>query len=135
MTNNDECPILNKFKKDILDMIFENELTINTAIDDNSNQENDEKIKKFINKYIKDTLTKKEKNIILINYGFSRAIKLYHDFQKVAINSSNDQICYNLSTDDNGIDDEIIEIIINVEIGFHTDWYKCGETSAMDLYF
>lgn len=116
--------VLQKFKDAVLVFCEKNDITIlaNLVTDDDDNR-----ITIFVSDYIKKTLTKKQIDSIICDYGISKSMKLFHDFQKIGLNSPDTEICDILSMEDYGIEKEIVELIINDEIGYRTDWRTTGD--------
>jgi hypothetical protein len=115
--------VLMKHKSIISEVIAELGLTI---IEDISDNEDSEKIRDIISDYIRRILTKKDIDAIICEYGISKAMKLFHDYQKIGLDSPHIEICEILAMEDYGIENEIVELIIKDAIGFENSWRTTG---------
>ena len=118
---------LMKHKSIISEVIAELGLTI---IEDISDNEDSEKIRDIISDYIRRVLTIKEIDTIICEYGISKAIKLFHDYQKIGLDSPHIEICEIIATEDYGLENEIVELILNDAIGFENSWRTTGHGKA-----
>lgn len=116
--------VIAKHTQTIMGLINDKGLTIMSDISDN---EDSEQIQDIISDYIKKVLTKKERDAFICEYGISKAMKLFHDFQKIGLNSPHIEICEILAMEDYGIENEIVEIIIKDAIGFENNWRTNGD--------
>jgi len=116
--------LLLKFKTAVLAFCEENKVTISAGLSDD---EDDGFIADFVNQYIRKTLTPKQLDTIICDYGISKSMKLFHDYQKIGLNSPDIEICEILSMEDYGIEKEIVELIINDEIGYRINWRTEGD--------
>jgi len=98
-----------------------------TIMKDLSDNEDSRQIQDIIDNYIRNSLTKKEIDEIICKYGISKAMKLFHDFQKIGLNSPHIEICEILAKEDYGLEKEIVELIIKDAIGFETSWRTTGD--------
>jgi len=122
--NEPSVSALKKHTSIVAGVIFDSGLTIMNDLSDN---EDSEKIQEIISDYIRRVLTKKELDAIICDYGISKAMKLFHDFQKIGLNSPHIEICEILAMDDYGLENELVELIIKEEIGFETNWRISGD--------
>lgn len=111
--------LLTKHKTIITNIINDSGLII---VDNISDNENSEQIRDIINHYIKKVITKKTINDIIYEYGFSKALKLFYDYQKICLESDYNEICEIISDENYGIEISIVELIFNDAIGFETSW-------------
>jgi len=115
---------LTKHKSIVSGVISDSGLTIMNDLSDN---EDSEKIQEIISNYIRRVLSKKEMDAIICDYGISKAMKLFHDFQKIGLNSPHIEICEILSMEDYGLENELVELILKEEIGFENSWRTTGD--------
>lgn len=116
--------VIVKHTQIIMGLINDKGLTIMSDISDN---EDSEQIQDIISDYIRKILRKKEIDAFICEYGISKAMKLFHDFQKIGLNSPHIEICEILAMEDYGLEKEIVEIIIKDAIGFETSWRTTGD--------
>jgi hypothetical protein len=126
--NEPSVSALMKHKSIVAGVIFDSGLTIMEELSDN---EDSEQIQEIISDYIRRNLTKKEINNIISDYGISKAMKLFYDFQKIGLNSPYIEICEILSMEDYGLENELVELILKEEIGFETSWRTTGDGVPM----
>lgn len=119
--------VIAKHTQIITGIINDKGLTIMSSLSDN---EDSEQIQDIIDHYIRKLLTKKEIDAFICEYGISKAMKLFHDFQKIGLNSPHIEICEILATEDYGIENEIVELIIKDAIGFENTWRTKGDGKA-----
>jgi len=116
--------VIGKHTQVITGLINDKGLTIMADISDN---EDSEQIQDIISDYIRKTLTKKEIDAFICEYGISNSMKLFHDFQKIGLNSPYIEICEILAMEDYGLEKEIVELIIKDAIGFESNWRITGD--------
>jgi hypothetical protein len=124
MFNDNEQSLIAKHTATIISLIKDKGLTI---FKDLSDEEDSVGIRDIISNYIRKTLTKNGIDAIICEYGISKAMKLFHDFQKIGLNSPYLEICEILADEDYGIEREIIELIFNDAIGFECTWRSNGD--------
>lgn len=91
--------------------------------------ENAIKIDTFFHTYIYKTLNQKQIDAILCNYGIVKALNLFHDFHRIGLGDSAEDICEFL--EDTGyysVDREMVELIFQDAVGYHSDWRLNMET-------
>ena len=123
--------VLGKFKDATIDFFNKNKIAITPSIQDIS-EEHYITICDFINDYI-NSLTKKQIDTIICNYGISNGMKLLHDYHKIGLDTPDIGICDIISTIDNGIEKEIVELILYDEIGYNINWRTEG-TGKLNTY-
>mgnify|MGYP001060111240 CR=1 FL=1 len=116
--------VINKHTQTIAGLISDKGLTIMPDLSDN---EDSEQIQDIISNYIRMNMTKKDINAFICEYGISNSMKLFHDFQKIGLNSPYIEICEILATEDYGLEKEIVELIIKDSIGFESNWRITGD--------
>jgi len=125
--------IIKKMKEEILDMITKNNFTISKNILNEENEEEDcvedcdcDNINIIILSYIKN-LTEKQKDNIICEYGMMKGFQLFYDYHRICLGDSYQDICECFEISDYGINDSIIQLIINDEIGFENNWRKSNQ--------
>ena len=116
--------VLMKFKDATIAFLKQENLIANSNL---SYDDNEDRITDFIGYYIRNTLTKKDIDCIICDYGISKAMKLFHDYHKIGLDSADIEICEILTIEDYGIEREIVELIINDEIGHNNNWRIEGD--------
>jgi len=116
--------VIAKHTRAIGDLISDKGLEIVEGLIDN---ENSQQIQDIISHYIRKVLTKKEIDVFICEYGISKAMKLFHDYQKIGLNSPHIEICDILSMEDYGLEEEIVDLIIKDAIGFESNWRTTGD--------
>jgi hypothetical protein len=116
--------VIAKHTLTITGLIRDKGLTIMADLSDN---EDSEQIQDIISNYIRKVITKKEIGTFICEYGISNSMKLFHDFQKIGLNSSHIEICEILAMEDYGLEKEIVELIIKDAIGFESNWRITGD--------
>jgi len=115
-----EYNVIKKHKDAVMKKITENNLVISPNIvyaEDNDSEFIDYIIKVYI-----ENMTQKEKNAVICEYGFNKGLRIFYDFHRLCLGDSSSDICMYFELHDYTIDDSIIQLIINNEIGFHTCW-------------
>lgn len=116
--------VLNKFKDAVMAFCEEKKISISPNLSDDAD---DDLINDFVGDYIRKTLVPKQLDSIISDYGISKSMKLFHDFHKIGLDSPDVEICEILSIEDYGLEREIVELIINEEIGYNIDWRTNGD--------
>jgi len=111
----EEVSVLEKFKNVVIDFLAKEKIVVSQSI-----YNTNEIIDNMIRNYIK-CLTKKEIDSIVCEYGISKAMKLLHDYNKICLDKHDTFICHNIANKHN-IEESIVELIINDEIGYKINW-------------
>lgn len=113
--------IIKKMKEEILDMI-----TISKNILNEEEDCDHENINIIILSYIRN-LTEKQKDNIICEYGMMKGFQLFYDYHRICLGDSYQDICECFEISDYGINNSIIQLIINDEIGFENNWRKSNQ--------
>ena len=85
--------------------------------------ENSLKIDRFFHTYIYKKLQQKQVDAILCNYGIAKALTLFHDFHRIGLGDSAQEICEFLEeTYCYSVDREMVELIFQDAVEYHSDW-------------
>ena len=79
-------------------------------------------IDEFFHTYIYKTLQQEQVDAIICKYGITKALALLHDFHRIGLGDSDEEICEIIENPDLNADREMVGLIFQDAVEYHSDW-------------